>query len=70
MTGEKKGKEPITAGPWSSGRIAALHRLRWNEPLPDGTTHARQEVFETREEAEEYKRELEATGMGIEVRLG
>ena len=68
MTDEKKGEEPITAGPWSSGRIAALHRLRWTEQLPDGTTRARQEVFETKEEAEAYKRELEASG--IEAVIG
>jgi hypothetical protein len=67
MTDEKKDDEPITAGPWSSGRIAALHRLRWIERLPDGTTHQRQEFFETKEEAEAYKRELEASGVEVVV---
>jgi hypothetical protein len=59
--------EGVTAGPWGRG-MAAVARVQWTEPSADGSVRARQEVFDTKEQAETYKRELEATG--IVVTLG
>jgi hypothetical protein len=59
--------EPITAGPWSR-RSAGVVRLRWTERPPhDAPLQAREEVFSTMPEAEEFKRELEAKGFEVSI---